>query len=117
MNCRDELNIIEINKVVSVLPNDYSILENKPRIDGIELTKDTTLKELNVLPSDASEYKSISFIEASKKEMSVLTVSEDGSYAKIAVSDIKHATEIIKTVDTLDKTAEIGNYQFVLIKN
>lgn len=116
MNCRDAPNTIEIKTVVSILPNDYQILENKPRIGGIELTKDTTFKDLNVLPSNADEYESISLIDASYAEMSVLAVSEDGKNVKIAVSDIKRATEKIKTVDALDKTDEIGNYQFVLIK-
>ncbi len=44
--CRDDP--VKLNKVVSVLPNDYEILENKPAINGVVLTKDTTLEDLGL---------------------------------------------------------------------
>lgn len=38
----------EPKKIISVLPNDYSLLENKPAINGVVLTPETTLEDLGL---------------------------------------------------------------------
>lgn len=56
-NCRDP---VEIKKIVSVLPNDYSLLENKPKINGVELTPETTLEDLGIVKEPNQSYASLS---------------------------------------------------------
>lgn len=113
--CRDEP--VKIKKVVSVLPNDYSQMENKPAINGVELTKDTTLEQLNILSAQATAYEPITLTSAAQKSMSILAVSESGETAKIAVEDFLESSRTIKTVDELDENAEVGTYQKVIIKS
>lgn len=48
----------EPKKIVSVLPNSYSLLSDKPAINGVELTRDTTLEDLGLVEANQS-YNSI----------------------------------------------------------
>lgn len=107
----------EPKKIVSVLPNSYILLSDKPAINGVELTKDTTLEQLNILSAQATAYEPITLNGAAQKSMSILAVSESGETAKIAVEDFLESSRTIKTVDELDENAEVGTYQKVIIKS
>lgn len=107
---------VNVHRCVSILPNDYSILENKPAINGVELTKDTTAAELNLLTADSSLYESITLSDAAVEGLSIIAISNDGSMSKIAVEDLLETSRGIITVDELDETVEIGTYQMVKIQ-
>lgn len=108
---------VKIRQMVSILPDSYTLLADKPAINGVELTKDTTLEQLNVLSAQATAYAPITLTGAAQKSMSILAVSENGETARIAVENLLEVTQPIKTVDELDENAEIGTYQKVIIKS
>lgn len=106
-----------LKPIISVLPSSYTLLADKPAINGVELTKDTTSAELNLLTSGGAAYETVTLTNAANAGMSVLAVSDDGETAKISVGDILDAAKVVKTVETLDEDAEIGTYQKIIIKS
>lgn len=76
---RDRCADVRLKKVVSVLPNDYSQLENLPSIDGVTLSGDISSKELNLLSSSSAEYETMKLSGLAGKGMYVPVIGEDES--------------------------------------
>jgi len=108
---------VEVRQIISILPDSYLLLEDKPAINGVELTKDSTPKDLCLLSGDADDYMGLTYDEATESEAAILAITNTGEAAKISVSELSDAlASTIKTVEELDENAKDGSYQF-LIKN
>ncbi len=67
-------------KVFSVLPNSYLLLSDKPAINGVELTKDTTLEDLGLKEAN-QPYNSINeFPTIGKTGVIYIDTSENKLY-------------------------------------
>lgn len=91
-----------------VLPSSYTLLSDKPAIDGIELTKDSTSKGLNLLSSNLDLYRT----EDTKDGIFLLGV-KDGEPIKIAANNVSEGNGVILT-DHVQTDAPIGVIQFVI---
>lgn len=112
---RDKCADIKLKKVVSVLPNDYSQLENLPRINGVTLSGDISSKELNLLSSSDAEYETIKLSNLTGKGMYVPVIGDDETSCKVPVDDFWEESKV-KVTDTLDEDVSVGTIQLVKIK-
>lgn len=96
--------------VLSVLPDSYTLLSDKPAIDGIELTKDTTSKGLNLLSSNLDLYKT-----AEDKVGVFLLGVKSGEPIKISADQLSGGNGVILT-DEIQADALIGAIKFVTKK-
>lgn len=112
---RDRCADIRLKKVVSVLPNDYSQLENLPSIDGVTLSGDISSKELNLLSSSSAKYETIKLSNLAAKGMYVPVIGEDESSGKVPVDDFLEEGKV-KVAETLDEDVSVGTIQLVKIK-
>ena len=108
---------IKVHRCVSILPNDYNIMENKPVINGVVLEGEQTAKTLSLLSSNVEEYESVT-LNATEQQDGYLVVlmPGDAQPKKVALSDLRHETDSergFQTVDEIDPSAAIGSYQFV----
>lgn len=70
----------EPKKIISVLPNSYTLLADKPAINGVELTKDTTLEDLGLKEAN-QPYNSINeFPTIGKTGVIYIDTSENTLY-------------------------------------
>lgn len=107
---------VKIHRCVSVLPNDYSILENLPKINGVTLLGDLTTEGLNLLSSETDSYESVSLEQAKEEDAYLLVIQADGKPKRVSLSYLKTGTEVeggFQTVDEVNGKAAIGSYQFV----
>ena len=112
--CRDRDAPIQIKKVVSVLPNDYSLLENLPTLNGVSLLGDLSGKDVNLLSSADEDYDTVRLSEIESEDYVVCIGKK--SAVKVPIADFIEESKSVKTVDVLDKDAHIGTIQFVIIK-
>lgn len=111
---------VKVHRHISVLPNDYSELENIPSINGIRLIGEQTAKQLNLLSAKVEDYETVSVESAQDKY--VLIIGKSGEQQKISLLDLtaNSGTGVIEggsgftTSDTVDDEMAIGTYQFVL---
>lgn len=73
-----------LHRCVSVLPNDYNILENKPKLNGQTLEGDLTVADLGGLSSNIDDYSAGDIGETD----GYIIVLDGGSAKKIPASDI-----------------------------
>lgn len=106
------VNCVKVKPMISVLPNDYKLLTNHPKINGVILLGDIKSDELNLLSSKVEDYETISLIDS--YESAHLIVLTEGKAAKIALKDLPGASDSsFVTSDKLNTNAPIGSYQFV----
>ena len=105
---------VTVKKMISVLPNDYSLLVNRPAIDGVTLEAGTTSEELGLLTKDASSYAQLSILEADTESVSVLVAGEDGEVGLVSLSELAEKIAPITVTYGLDEDAEIGTIQIVI---
>ena len=60
---------VKVKRCVSVLPNDYSQLENMPTINGVTLIGDLKANELGVLSSNKNDYETLSVLNPFPREV------------------------------------------------
>lgn len=77
---------VKVHRCVSVLPNDYAILENKPKINGKELEGNLSVSDIGALSSDLGDYATV---EQDGKEKFLIIL--DGTKAKkMSLNDISY---------------------------
>lgn len=114
---RDNCKGIEIKNVVSVLPNDYSQLENLPSIDGITILGDISSKQLNLLSSDCNQYETLKLSNITGTERYVPVIAEDSAMnGKVPIDDFVEEGKI-KITETFDEDVSVGTTQLVIIKD
>lgn len=104
---------VEIHRCVSVLPNDYTILENLPSINGVTLKGDQKAQDLSLLSLNRDDYETISLLDKEDDEESYLIVLGVEKATKVSLSDFLAQASGFKTVDTCDENVPIGMYLFV----
>lgn len=101
--------------IIAVLPDSYSLLSDKPAIDGVELTKDTTSNELNILSSKLGEYEPIKLSEADNKSIHLIAIDQNQKYS-FSLEELKKYTKSIVVMENFDPDLAAGIIQKVKIK-
>ncbi len=107
---------VQVHKCVSILPNDYNIMENKPVINGVVLEGEQSAKTLNLLSSNAEDYDETTFAEAKERDGYMVVILSDNQPQKVSLCDLSAnmgGDGSLRTVDELDTSATVGSYQFV----
>lgn len=113
---------VKVHRCVSVLPNDYSVMENLPKINGVTLLGEMTSKQLNLLSSKADDYETKTVEDV--KEKYIMVLGEAGEEAqKVKVSDFlsqasggdggSTETSGFATTSSIDEETAVGTYLFV----
>ena len=102
---------IRIEEVISILPNDYSAMENKPTVNGIVLSGEQTGKDLKLLSILEEDYDDSSLDEVQADEGYFVAIGK-GKQHKVPASDIKN----IKVNEELETKVPNGTIQYVIIK-
>lgn len=111
---------VKVKRCVSVLPNDYSQLENMPTINGVTLIDDLKANELGVLSSNKNDYETLSVLDQDIKDNFVVVLG-DGKVSKVSLDEFLEQAGSggtsrgngFKTVDVIDIDIPVGAYQFV----
>lgn len=106
---------VKLKPVISVLPNDYSSLQNKPSIDGIVLNGEVSSQSLNLLSSNKETYETIdiSTIKVEERQNFEVVVLGADKPMKLGIDKLLKGKENFTTVTEIDKDRAIGSYQFV----
>ncbi len=112
--CRDRDAPIQIRKVVSVLPNDYSLLENLPTLNGVSLLGNLSGKDVNLLSSNVDEYETVNLSDIEEEDY-VICVGKN-SAVKVPIADFIEESKSVKTGSEFDEDAPLGTIQFVIIE-
>lgn len=107
---------VQVHKCVSILPNDYNIMENKPVINGVVLEGEQSAKTLSLLSSNAEDYDETTFAEAKKRGGYMVVILSDNQPQKVSLCDLSAnmgGDGSLRTLDELDTSATVGSYQFV----
>ncbi len=104
---------VEIHRCVSVLPNDYTILENLPSINGVTLKGDQKAQDLNLLSINRDDYETVSLLDKEVDKESYLIVLGVEKATKVSLSDFIAQSSGFKTVDSCDEDVPVGTYLFV----
>lgn len=112
--CRNRDGPIEIKKVISVLPNDYVSLENKPSINGIVLDGELDASSLNLLSSKEDDYEPVTLSQMQGAQCYLLAIGEGKTY-KISVDDFIEETKNVTVTDSVDPEAANGTISFVIL--
>ena len=112
--CRDRDAPIQIKKIVSVLPNDYSLLENLPTLNGVSLLGNLSGKDVNLLSSNIDDYETAKLSEI-ESDNYVICAGKD-SAVKVQIVDFIEESKSVKTASEFDEDAPLGTIQFVIIK-
>lgn len=112
--CRDRDAPIQIKKVVSVLPNDYSLLENLPTLNGVSLLGNLSGKDVNLLSSNVDEYETVNLSDIEEEDY-VICVGKN-SAVKVPIADFIEESKSVKTGSEFDEDAPLGTIQFVIIE-
>lgn len=113
---RDRNEPIIIKKIISILPNDYVQLTNKPTINGITIEGDKTATELSLLSSNKEDYETVTLSEMQNKDRYLIGIGDDKTY-KVSVDDVLEETKNVSVTEELDTDAADGTIQFVLLKD
>ena len=105
-------NSISINYGSRVAVNkNYLRLDNKPSINGIELTGNKTSNELSILSNNSDNYSQVSRKSANKADF-LLLLNNQGTTKKLAIGEITQHT--VQTLSEIPSDLEVGNYVFLL---
>ena len=91
---------VGVRQITSVLVEDYSELENKPAINGVELTKNSTAKQLSILHNKQSDYGLNTLRNAAKENLYVPVIG-DSDPSKVPVGEFVEESKV-KVVNNLD---------------
>lgn len=100
-------------RCISVLPNDYSQIENKPQINGVVLTGNKSAKEIGLLSIQPKDYEAVSLTKASQRSGFLLVIAKDQEPMKLSVDRIINRGTGFFTSEEIDPSVSIGVYQFV----
>lgn len=109
---------VKVKRCVSVLPNDYTVLENLPTINGVSLIGNTTAQDLELLSSKGEDYETVSLLKKQEVEGYLVIIGGERP-TKIALNKFLEEAgklsygEGFETVDVINPDAPIGTYQFV----
>lgn len=107
---------VNLHRCVSVLPNDYSRLENIPTINGVSLIGDLKAVDLGLLSLEPENYETVSVLD---KKDGYLVLLGDAKPEKVSLKEIleqaggKISGYGFVTVGELNTELPIGSYQFV----
>jgi len=101
---------INLSDKVSVNAN-YLRLDNKPSINGVELTGDKTANDLNLLTNNLDTYSQVDIKSANKADFLLLT-NDEGTTQKLKLGEI--TSHLFSTGNTISSDMEIGSYVFLL---
>lgn len=107
---------VQIHRCVSVLPNDYSILENLPVINGVVIKGNLTSEILSLLSAKSEDFVDATLDEAKEDDGYMIVVLPGNKPKKVSLSYLRSGTEIeggFQTVDEVNTKAAVGSYQFV----
>lgn len=109
---------VKVKRCVSVLPNDYTVLENLPAINGVTLIGNIKAKDVELLSSRGDDYETVSLLDNKESEGYLIVLGAE-KVTKVKLSDVLSQAgglshgEGFKTVDVFNPDAPIGTYQFV----
>lgn len=112
---------IQIHKCVSVLPNDYKVLENIPTINGVSLIGDMDSKTLGLLSLRVDDYETISLLNGKPEDGKYVLVLGESDVVKVPLVEFATASTdpqgggSFTTTETVDPDIPVGSYQFVEI--
>lgn len=101
---------VQLNQEVSV-SDDYLRLNNKPTINGVELSGDKDWSSLSLLSSKADKYKEIN-LGAADSGSFLLVLSGEKQAEKVRLSELTEGR--VKTAESIPNDLQVGNYVFVL---
>lgn len=106
---------IKVHRCVSVLPNDYSQLENLPTINGKKIIGELDLTDIGVLSSSLDQYESGSVSGDGKF---LLVLDEDG-VKKVSADEVKggDGAHQAKTRQELPPIGQTNGVYFVIDEN
>lgn len=96
------------------LSDNYDILQNKPSINGVELSRDKTAEELSLLSNKSDEYKEVS-LGADNVGSFLLLLTESGETNKMNINELTKSN--FHTVNQLPANLQVGNYIFLLMED
>lgn len=102
----------KVKPLISVLPNDYNILENKPTINGIVLQGEVDVSSLNLLSGAAADYNEISIVPGESDSLHVIVLGGEKPQT-IRLGEILSKVNSFTTTKDIIPDANIGSYQFV----
>ena len=100
-------------RCVSILPNDYTNLENQPSINGETLVGNKSAKELGILSILPENYEPVDIHNAAAKNGGIVIVGDDNSPMILSAQSILDRGTGFFTSEEIDGDVEIGVYQFV----
>lgn len=80
---------VKLHRCVSVLPNDYAILENKPKIGGKTLEGEMSLLDLGALSSRLDDYAIVEDENGEQYGEKYIIILDGASVRKMALSSVK----------------------------
>ena len=98
---------------VSILPNDYSQMENLPKINGVTLLGDKSANELGILSIKPKDYETVNLSQAAQRGGFLIIVGKDQEPMKLSVEKITKRGLGFFTNDEVDPDVKVGVYQFV----
>lgn len=116
IKCYSPKRSVEIHKCVSILPNDYSTLENLPTINGVVVNGQLTSEKLSLLSAKSDDFVSSTLDEAKENGGYLIVISPDNKPKKVSLNYLHSGTELeggFQTVEEINIKATIGSYQFV----
>lgn len=105
---------VRLHRCISILPNDYNVMENIPKINGVDLKGEMKSEQLSLLSSKPDDYTDIALNEA-KKENGYMVVLMPGENKpkRVSLTYLCPETERgFQTVEDVDMSA-VGSYQFL----
>lgn len=103
---------VKLKPLVSILPNDYTIMDNLPKINGVTLIGEKTAQQLSLLSSNQDNYDSISLTDAKANGGYVIVVGGQAP-AKISIGELVPKGNGFITSKEIDSDVNVGLYQFV----
>lgn len=104
---------VRVYPKISILPNDYANLVNKPSINSVELSVDRTAKELNLLSTIAEDYDTIE-LDGENEGKFLIVIDEENNAMKIPVKTVTDTINGKMTTGTaIDPDAPIGTFHFI----
>lgn len=104
---------IDLTKALYV-SNNYLRLNNKPSINGVELSGNKTAEDLNLLSNEPQQYAQITLESADKADF-LLVLGSDNQPKKMKIGELSSRT--MQTVDSIPGNLEIGSYVFLLMED
>jgi hypothetical protein len=95
------------------LSDNYQRLQNKPKINGLELSENKTAKELSLLSIKIADYSDLE--EGAKEAPFLLMLTVNSEPCKISLTEI--TKDKFQTADELSDDIPVGSYIFLKIYN